>query len=154
MLFLALPPADMLPPAGHRAGPGRAHTGPIARSGWPGGRPGVLLSAGAAAAEAKAALQSRSNSSSCPRPPRSSRPTTGGRGRGLDRDLAGTSPKSQCGRNPGLESERQGGLECPGTPGKFPGASRSPCPRLNDDAQPPMPNLGAHGAPHAAGGCR
>lgn len=77
MLFLALPPADMLPPAGHRAGPGRAHTGPIARSGWPGGRPGVLLSAGAAAAEAKAALQSRSNSSSCPRPPRSSRPTTG-----------------------------------------------------------------------------
>lgn len=80
MLFLALPPADMLPPAGHRAGPGRAHTGPIARSGWPGGRPGVLLSAGAAAAEAKAALQSRSNSSSCPRPPRSSRPTTGAGG--------------------------------------------------------------------------
>lgn len=79
MLFLALPPADMLPPAGHRAGPGRAHTGPIARSGWPGGRPGVLLSAGAAAAaaEAKAAPQSRSNSSSCPRPPRSSRPATG-----------------------------------------------------------------------------
>lgn len=82
MLFLALPPADMLPPAGHRAGPGRAHTGPIARSGWPGGRPCVLQSAGAAAAEAKAAPQSRSNSSSCPRPPRSSRPSHGGRGPG------------------------------------------------------------------------
>lgn len=42
MLFLALPPADMLPPAGHRAGPGRAHQGPIARSGPPGGRPCLL----------------------------------------------------------------------------------------------------------------
>lgn len=86
-------------------------------------------------------------------PPSQEQPAHHG-GRGRDRGLAGTSPKSQCGRNPGLESERQGGLECPGTPGKFPGASRSPCPRLNDDAQPPMPNLGAHGAPHAAGGCR
>lgn len=42
MLLLAPPPADMLPPAGHRAGPGRAHMGPIRCSGPPGGRPCLL----------------------------------------------------------------------------------------------------------------
>lgn len=77
MLFLALPPADMLPPAGHRAGPGRSHSDPITRSGPPGGRPCALPRVGAAAAEAEAAPQSRSNSTSRPRSPRSSRPATG-----------------------------------------------------------------------------
>lgn len=70
MLFLALPPADMLPPAGHRAGPGRSHSDPITRSGPPGGRPCALPRVGAAAAEAEAAPQSRSNSTSRPRSPR------------------------------------------------------------------------------------
>lgn len=76
MLFLA-PPADMLPPAGHRAGPGRAHTGPIARSGRPGGRPRVLPRAAAAAAEAEAAPQSRANSSSSSRLPGAAGPAAG-----------------------------------------------------------------------------
>lgn len=146
MVFLALPPADMLPPAGHRAGPGHAHTGPIGRSGPPGGRPASPAHVGATAAEAKAAPQSRSNSSSGPRPPRSSRPRGGGRG---PRGRAGTGPESQCGRNPGLESAGRGGPECPGTPGRSPGGSPPPPWRLRGDARP----RGVRG-PQPAGGCR
>lgn len=141
MLFLEPPPADMLPPAGHRAGPGRDHTGPIARSGRPGGRPRVLPRAAAAAAEAKAAPQSRSNSSSRSRPPRSSRPRRGGRGPG---GRAGTGPESQCGRNPGLESAGPGGPECPG-----PQAGPQEGHRDHESLRP---DLWEPAAPHSAGG--
>lgn len=144
MLFLALPPADMLPPAGHRAGPGRAHTGPITRSGAPGGRPCLLPRAGAGAAEAKAAPQSRSNSSSRPRPPRAAGPRRGGLGPG---GRAGTGPESQCGRNPGLESEGRGGPECPGTPGRSPG--RSPSAPLAPESRGPTSGRTRRSSPPA-----
>lgn len=110
MLFLALPPADMLPPAGHRAGPGRAHTGPITRSGRPGGRPSVSPRAGAAAARPKLPHKVAQTPPPAPALPRAAGPATGAG----DRGPAGTGPKSQCGRNPGLESAGRGGLECPG----------------------------------------
>lgn len=73
MLFLALPPADMLPPAGHRARPGRSH-GPHRPLRTARRAPCTLLRSRAAAAEAKAALQSSSNSSSAASPPRLEQP--------------------------------------------------------------------------------
>lgn len=135
MLFLALPPADMLPPAGHRAGPGRAHTGPITRSGRPGGRPSVSPRAGGAAA-ARPRLPHKVAQTPPPAPalPRAAGPATGAG----DRGRAGTGPKSQCGRNPGLESAGRGGLECPGPqagPGRVPRAWAT------------IPNSGRKGAP-------
>lgn len=107
MLFLALPPADMLPPAGHRARPGRSH-GPHRPLRTARRAPRTLPRSGAAAAEAKAARQSSSNSSSSasPRPALSSRPLCRGPGPG---GRAGTRPESQCGRNPGLESSGRRG---------------------------------------------
>lgn len=122
MLFLALPPADMLPPAGHRAGPGCAHTGPIARSGAPGGRPCLLPRAGAGAAEATAAPQSRSNSSSRPRPPRAAGPAAGA----WDQE-AGLAParKGSAGEIPAWSRRGEEARSAPGTPGRSPGGS--PC---------------------------
>lgn len=132
MLFLELPPADMLPPAGHRAGPGRAHTGPITRSGRPGGRPWVPLRASAAASdEAKAAPQSRSNSSPSPRPPRSSRPRRGGRGPGPGWHRPEKSVREKS--RPGVCGARRPGVP-PGTPSKSPIGSPPPRPRLSEDA--------------------
>lgn len=149
MLFLALPPADMLPPAGHRAGPGRAHTGPIARSGPPGGRPCLLPRAGAVAAEATAAPQSRSNSSSRPRPLRAAGPAAGAGDREGGR--AGTGPESQCRRNPGLESAGRGGPECPGTPGGSPGGSPS-APLAPENSRPTSGRTGRTSSPAGVDG--
>lgn len=75
-------------------------------------------------------------------PPPSQEQPAPPRGPGTGARLA-PAPKSQCGRNPGLESEGRGSLECPGTQGKPPGESPSPRPRLSDDAQP----RGTLGAP-------
>lgn len=143
MLFLALPPADMLPPAGHRAGPGRAHTGPITRSGRPGGRPSV---------------SPRWCGGPRPRlphkvpqtpPPVPALPGAAGPAAGAgDRGWAGTGPKSQCGRNPGLESAGRGCLECHGTPGRSPGGSLPPCSTSGCTGRPTPPALGDGAYPH------
>lgn len=118
MLFLALLPADMLPPAGHRARPGRSH-GPHRPLRTARRAPRTLPRSGAAAdAEARAALQSSSNSTSAAsRPAPSSRPLGRGPGPG---GRAGTGPESQCGQNPGLESSGQEG------PGVSPSRQRFP----------------------------
>lgn len=137
MLFLALPPADMLPPAGHRAGPGRAHSGPIAAR-RPGGRPGVSPRPGAAAQPRLPHKVAQTP------PPAPALPGAAGPAAGAgDRGPPGTGPKSQRGRNPGLESEGRGCLECPGTPRRSPGQSPPPPPRRSNSVQP----RGALGAP-------
>lgn len=109
MLFLVLPPADMLPPAGHGAGPGRAHTGPITRSGRPGGRPSVSPRSLLVLPLSRPRLPHKVSQTPPPAPalPGAAGPAAGAR----DRGRAGTGPRSQCGRNPGLESERRGSLE-------------------------------------------
>lgn len=140
MLFLALPPADMLPPAGHRAGPGRAHTGPITRSGRPGGRPSVSPARRCGRREAKAAPQSRSNSSSgCPRPPRSSRPRHGGRGPGPGWHRPEKSVRGKS--RPGVGGARRPGVSR--DPRQVPGGSPSGAPA----PEPRSPTPDALGAP-------
>ncbi|MEJ1289328.1 hypothetical protein NN561_020370 [Cricetulus griseus] len=72
----------MLPPAGHRARPGRSQ-GPHRPLRTARRAPRTLPRSGAAAAEAKAALQSSSNSASSasPAPPRAAGPSAGARDR-------------------------------------------------------------------------
>lgn len=145
MLFLALPPADMLPPAGHRAGPGRAHTGPIGRSGPPGGRPRVLPRS----PERPPRPRLPHKVAQTPPPPpahsrsQSSRPRGGGWGPG---GRAGTGPESQCGRNPGLELAGQGGPEFPRDPRWVPPRVLAPTPAPEGSTV----DLRAHQAPNPA----
>lgn len=153
MLFLVLPPADMLPPAGHRAGPGRAHTGPITRSGRPGGRPSVSPRALPVLPLPRPRLppQSRSNSSSCPRPPRSSRPRCGGQGPGpgWHRPEKSVREKSRPGvrqaRRPGMPRDprqvpRRGTASAPTPEQRFPTSARtrSPIPPSGIDGAHPQ----------------
>lgn len=79
-----------------------------------------------------------------PPPSQSSRPRRGGLGPG---GRAGTGPESQCGRNPGLESEGRGGPECPGTPGRSPG--RSPSAPLAPESRGPTSGRTRRSSPPA-----
>lgn len=113
MLFLALPPADMLPPAGHRARPGRSR-GPHRPLRTARRAPRTLPRSGAAAAEGQAALQSSSNSSSAsPAPPRAAGPSAGAR----DRE-AGLAPAWKVSAGKILAWSRRGDAarECPVPP--------------------------------------
>lgn len=147
MLFLALPPADMLPPAGHRARPGRSH-GPhrplrTAR------RAPRTLSRALVQQQARPRLPYKVAPTppplpAPPRPAPSSRPLGGGPGPG---GWAGTGPESQCGQNPGLELSGRRGPRVPLSRQRNSRniISRQPCLRLH--IQPGVP-----GAPHPGTG--
>lgn len=149
MLFLALPPADMLPPAGHRAGPGRAHTGPITRSGRPGGRPRVSPRAPVRPPRGQGCCPTKSLKlllSGCPRPPRSSRPRHGGRGPGPGWHRPEKSVRGKS--RPGVGGARRPGVAP--DPTQVPGGSPSGAPAPEHR----HPQLRASWAPLSAGGCR
>lgn len=146
MLFLALPPADMLPPAGHRARPGRSH-GPhrplrTAR------RAPRTLSRALVQQQARPRLPYKVAPTPpprrLPRPALSSRPLGGGPGPG---GWAGTRPESQCGQNPGLESSGRRGPRVPLSRPKNPNNSIYPTAMSKLHIQ-----LGVPGAPYPATG--
>lgn len=132
MLFLALPPADMLPPAGHRARPGRSH-GPhrplrTAR------RAPRTLSRALVQQQERPRLpyksSSNSSSSTSPAPPRAAGPSAGAR----DRE-AGLAPARKVSAGKILAWSLQGdsARECPCPARGTPGTSycRQPCLRLH-----------------------
>lgn len=127
MLFLALLPADMLPPAGHRAGPGRAHTGPIGRSGQPGGGPALSRAPPRCGGRGSPGCPTKSPKllPRLPAPPRTAGPATGA----WDRE-AGLAParKVSAGEIPAWSRRGEATRSAP-RPGRDPQEILCPAPR-------------------------